>query len=142
MKWKCLDCGTVFDEFRRMFEPHGEEAETCPYCGDDHAIIEVVPCVICDSEYADADYKVCEHCLGEVDNLIRFGEQKGLNYFLNSVYDDEVINSILKADLKETLGGNNAEHKKQMQNRIARFINDNKDDISDFLIMEDKNGLQ
>lgn len=138
MVFKCLKCGNTFKKCRKIFEPHGESVYICPHCGESQEIVSAVPCAVCGEEYADKDYGVCNGCIGNIDTLIAFGEQGGLNYFLNSVYSDEVINSLLKQDLSETLSAEGGKFKTEILEGIGRFISENRAEISDYLIKQSR----
>ena len=35
MRWKCLECGGMFDQFKDRYDssPLGDDESVCPYCG-------------------------------------------------------------------------------------------------------------
>ena len=76
--YKCLDCGCVFDEPKKIIENHGldnppyENMEICPACSSSN-FRETYPCDQC-GIYIDDDYielsdgsKVCNECYIKVN---------------------------------------------------------------------------
>lgn len=138
MKIKCENCKKVVDDFKTVTEPHGEPIKVCCKCNSDKGGIAVVKCRTCGENYADAEIAICENCLSDINVLLRYGDEKGINYFLNYIYDDDVINSVLKDDLKQTVSGENTKFKLEILKRINDFVNEHKYELAEFL-KEDKN---
>ncbi len=136
MRWICKGCGIDFDVFQKVREPHGEAAFLCPRCNDNE-IVEAVPCKIC-GEYIDAEYTICEECMFDIDMLIRFGKQKNdVNGFLLSVIGAEVIDDIAKYFLAQEIADGSSAKEMFIKN-IKKYIADNKGEINDFMIQENK----
>ncbi len=129
--YKCRQCGAVGSEFKKVIEPHGEKIFLCEYCQSDDPPEPIGACISCGGE-CETELCFCFECLSDIDLLNKFGQEDGINYFLDNIFTDPEINEILLDELKNILL-NNTELAEQKLSKIKGFVSDNKYDIADFL---------
>lgn len=117
MSYKCLKCGTVFDEPSEEIELRGfvggdyayESTASCPHCGGD--FVETKKCARCGKEYgSDEIYGgVCIHCINEkredFDAIYNISVcdtvSVKINALLATLLDSADINEILRKYMHE-----------------------------------------
>lgn len=108
MKYKCLDCGCVFDEPKKWVEGHGEKMRGCPSCSGDYE--EAVQCEFCKEYYLSEELfgGLCKDCIEEyrynfeICKKISIGctDVVEINSLLASLFDANDIEAILMEHLK------------------------------------------
>lgn len=145
--YKCLNCGSVFDEPIAIYErePYGNSYaeyhsdDICPYCKGDIDTAE--KCEICGEYYAESDIYngVCIECIKidceKLSTLFDYAEsitpENKINRFVTAMFDGQ--SSKLNDFLKLTLQYCDDFDKKMFFNKKQKFIEEHAADISQWL---------